>query len=519
MAFKPNVNFGASNVIDPTAGARQALQSVGGLLDDYGKRQQSTQEMLLREQGRQDALVQQDIANKRADAQLQLSQNQDTRAAEKSAQDTEEFGIKKNTQKQIADFIQQAQGAQVGGLTTAQGLDLSNKFDAMLANGMSGEQAAAATQSASEAVMASNLKDPRMGAQFLAEIKQRSFGDVDSAKLSDLQRVTAQPFEKKIETDEQQAFQAEQNKLTRDQSAAQFNKTYRLQADKVAIEKQDRDSTQQLYSDVSNVPTTVARESLVNDKTKTAVGLMEKGIKVQLDTLAKSKADASAKLTDATALNLSTAEVAKLQNIIKSSDEGIVRLNDKTHIDNLMATAKAQDSMAVFNPNQVKQTISIINNSKAPIEEKRKLLKEIKDNTPKDLFDEAMYKKYGVKKGEQDFDKVKAANIREKLFPKVEDSKTDGVDYLINKVSKLSEGDAPAETVNKIYSAGPDLQKLAKEQYPNLTQSKAMKALVDEKIMPAYSKERSGFWPSLWDTDIEDVIEELGTKTTPMPNF
>ena len=96
MADKTLGTFGATNVIDPTAGARQALQSVGGLLDDYGKRQQSTQEMLLREQGRQDALVQQDIANKRADAQLQLSQNQDTRAAEKSAQDTEEFGIVAN---------------------------------------------------------------------------------------------------------------------------------------------------------------------------------------------------------------------------------------------------------------------------------------------------------------------------------------------------------------------------------------------------------------------------------------
>ena len=236
MAFKPNVNFGASNVIDPTAGARQALQSVGGLLDAYGKRQQSTQEMLLREQGRQDALVQQDIANKRADAQLQLAQNQDTRAAEKSAQDTEEFGIKKNTQKQVADYTQQAQGAQVGGLTTTQGLDLSNKFDAMLASGMSGEQAAAATQSASEAVMASNLKDPGMGAQFLAEIKQPSFGDVDSAKLSDLQRVTAQPFEKKIETANQQAFQADQNERTRKQSAAQFNQTQKLHQ-----AKEDRD--------------------------------------------------------------------------------------------------------------------------------------------------------------------------------------------------------------------------------------------------------------------------------------
>ena len=220
MAFKPNVNFGASNVIDPTAGARQALQSVGGLLDAYGKRQQSTQEMLLREQGRQDALVQQDIANKRADAQLQLAKNQDTRAAEKSAQDTEEFGIKKNTQKQVADYTQQAQGAQVGGLTTTQGLDLSNKFDAMLASGMSGEQAAAATQSATEAVMASNLKDPKMGAQFLAEIRQQSFGDVDSAKLSDLQRLTAQPFEKKIETADQQAFEAEQKRLDREQSAS-----------------------------------------------------------------------------------------------------------------------------------------------------------------------------------------------------------------------------------------------------------------------------------------------------------
>jgi hypothetical protein len=236
MAFKPNVNFGASNVIDPTAGARQALQSVGGLLDAYGKRQQSTQEMLLREQGRQDTLVQQALANKRADAQLQLSQNQDTRAAEKSAQDTEEFGIKKNTQKQVADYTQQAQGAQVGGLTTTQGLDLSNKFDAMLASGMSGEQAAAATQSASEAVMASNLKDPGMGAQFLAEIKQPSFGDVDSAKLSDLQRVTAQPFEKKIETANQQAFQADQNERTRKQSAAQFNQTQKLHQ-----AKEDRD--------------------------------------------------------------------------------------------------------------------------------------------------------------------------------------------------------------------------------------------------------------------------------------
>ena len=79
MAFKPNVNFGASNVIDPTAGARQALQSVGGLLGDYGKRQQTTQEMLLREQGRQDALVQQDLANAHSAAVLGMQQAEEAR--------------------------------------------------------------------------------------------------------------------------------------------------------------------------------------------------------------------------------------------------------------------------------------------------------------------------------------------------------------------------------------------------------------------------------------------------------
>lgn len=288
-------NFSGSNQAMSNAqrGISSAVDTISNMQDRFAKEKQV-------EQARQDALAQQALDNTRADAQLQLSQNQDTRAAEKSAQDTEEFGIKKNTQKQVADYTQQAQGAQVGGLTTAQGLDLSNKFDAMLANGMSGEQAAAATQSASEAVMASNLKDPRMGAQFLAEIKQRSFGDVDSAKLSDLQRVTAQPFEKKIETDEQRAFQAEQDRLSREQSASQFNKTYAAQQELLRIANQERDEK---------------RAATLAMSSDGSININPEAADYQINTVPKNIEEAYSRLGAGTATDSDKSNIAKYEKI------------------------------------------------------------------------------------------------------------------------------------------------------------------------------------------------------------
>ena len=222
MAFKPNVNFGASNVIDPTAGARQALQSVGGLLDDYGKRQQSTQEMLLREQGRQDALVQQDIANKRADAQLQLSQNQDARAADAVAKQAAEENALTKYQQQLGNY----------------GSDVVTDKDA-------------------QAIASAYAANPNADVMGMYNKAIQTYNTAPQAQIDMLRTVAVpegltgkdmafargdviNPLEKKIETDEQQAFQAEQNKLTRDQSASQFNKTFGLQQKVADIAAKER---------------------------------------------------------------------------------------------------------------------------------------------------------------------------------------------------------------------------------------------------------------------------------------
>lgn len=498
---------GLGTMMDPLMkGMALQQQAEGQRQDRYGKSLLATADML--DKQRQYTLQQE--ANRRANEALGIQKAQEARAVDKALQES-------NTQKALVNLREQGQYAS-SGLTNTQGMNLSNTYDTLYTKGLqsglseeqAGIQAANIVKQQADTTLAGNVKDPNMAIQYLKEIKQPDFGNVDQKILFDAREKLIAPYERRAETLSNQNFTADQDAKRNALTKQRIDLEQEAFDYKVSQDKADA----AVIKDIVGIEPTVPYSETV-PKENTAVAQYMKNINT-----IQSKIDEERNILAATP-ELTTKNAAR----IKALDMQREALLNSDYAKAQLEAAKAKDTRRVADPNYNTRIATVFKNTPdtitaAGLKNILDILSKKPELTPEEKYQAKFLQDRGVKA-----DSAEGRELQRKLNEKAVESKYDDKDkfssnasYLMKATKDILQYGDTEEDSKKLLVATPLLEEAAKKKYPNaISDEAAFKIFIEKDFLPKLGEKTSRGWydPRVWnpgDTSFEDAVEDVTSR-------